>query len=32
MPIFEAEGYFGNPWYHFLEEVTLFQLALKWNF
>ena len=25
MPIFEAEGYFGNPWYYFLEEVTLFQ-------
>ena len=31
MPISQAEGYFENPLYRFLEETTLFLFALKWN-
>ena len=31
MPISQIEGYFENPYYHFLEEPMLLLLALKWN-
>ena len=31
MPISQTEGYFENPWYHFLEEAMLFLLAWKWK-
>ena len=31
MPISQMEGYFENPYYHFLEEPMLLLLALKWN-
>ena len=31
MLIFEAKGYFKNPWYCILEESLFFLLALKWN-
>ena len=31
MPISQTEGYFENPLYRFLEEPTLFLLALKWK-
>ena len=31
MPISQTEGYFKNPYQHFLEEPMLFLLALKWN-
>ena len=31
MPISQTEGYFENPQYHFLEELMLFPLALKWK-
>ena len=31
MLISQAEGYFENPYYRFLDEPILFLLALKWN-
>ena len=31
MPISQAEGYFENPVYRFLEEPMLFLLVWKWN-
>ena len=31
MPISQTEGYFKNPYYHFLEEPMLVLLALKTN-
>ena len=31
MFISQAESYFENPYYRFLEESMLFLLALKWN-